>query len=151
MNLPSVIGQNLHELLVKPWTLTLPTVIARVSLGALLIHHGSNKVFGGVSGLAGHLASLGWPMATVQAYLASYTEFLGGVCLVVGLFTRLSAVFNVGLFAVIVFVFHGADTFSDKEPGLMFLVLSVIVLLLGPGRVSVDNFLFKKNAAREQA
>lgn len=145
MKLPSVVGRNLHELLVKPWTHDVPSVIARVALGALLIHHGSTKVFGGVSGMAGHLASLGWPLATLQAYLAAYTEFLGGIFLVVGLFTRLSAAFNVGLFTIIVFIFHGADPFSDKEPGLMFLVLSLIVLLYGPGRLSVDRYLFTKN------
>lgn len=151
MKLPNVIGRNLHEILVKPWAKDIPGVIARLALGALLIHHGATKVFGGVSGLSDHLASLGWPLATLQAYLASYTEFLGGVFLVVGLFTRLSAIFNVGLFAIIVFIFHGADAFSDKEPGLMFLVLSFVVLLSGPGRLSVDYHLFKKSEERVQA
>ena len=83
------------------WTQDVPSIIARVALGALLIHHGATKVFGGVSGMADHLASLGWPLATLQAYLAAYTEFLGGIFLVVGLFTRLSAAFNVGLFTII--------------------------------------------------
>ena len=41
-------------------------------------------------------------------------------------------------------------SFSDKEPGLMFLVLSMIVLLSGPGRLSVDRYLFKKNEGPEQ-
>lgn len=151
MNLPSVVSKNLELLMVRPWMPVLPVLIARVTLGALLIHHGTAKVFGGVSGLAQHLSDLGWPLATLQAYLASYTEFLGGVFLVVGLFTRFSALCNVGLFTIIVTVFHGSDPFQDKEAGLMYLVFSLIVLFTGPGRVSVDHYLFKKSATHEQA
>jgi putative oxidoreductase len=151
MNVPSIVSKNIEQLLLRPWIPTLPILLGRVTLGALLIHHGAPKVFGGVSGLAKHLSDLGWPLATVQAYLASYTEFLGGIFLVVGLFTRFSAVFNVGLFAIIVMVFHGSDPFQDKEAGLMYLVLSLMVLFSGPGRVSVDHYLFTKNATREQA
>ena len=136
--------------MLRPWMQSLPGLLARVTLGALLVNHGANKVFNGVSGLAGHLAELGWPFATVQALLASYTEFLGGIFLVVGLFTRPSAIMNVGLFSIIVFIYHGADSFSDKESGLLFLMLSLIVLLIGPGRISVDHFLFTKNEVREQ-
>ena len=146
-----MISRNLDKIFVHPWLPSASVLLARVTLGALLIHHGAAKVFGGVSGLAGHLERIGWPLATLQAYLASYTEFLGGIFLVVGLFTRFSALFNVGLFTIIVFVFHGSDPFSDKEPGLMYLVFSLIVLLTGPGRISVDHYQFRKNATHEQA
>lgn len=148
--MPQVSTQNRHALLVAPWATTLSVTLLRVVLGALLIHHGSTKVFGGVSGMADHLSSLGWPLATLQAYLASYTEFLGGIFLVVGLFTRFSALFNVGLFLIVVFIFHGADPFQDKEPGLMYLVWSLVVAFTGPGALSVDHFLFKKNEAPAQ-
>jgi len=151
MPLPDVISNNLDKIMLRPWTAALPTLVMRVTLGALLVYHGTNKVFGGHSGLAQHLADLGWPLATVQALLASYTEFLGGIFLVVGLLTRLSAALNVGLFTVIFFVYHGSDAFSDKESGLIYLVMSIVVLLSGPGKVSVDNFLFKKTVERAQA
>jgi putative oxidoreductase len=151
MPLPNVITQNLDRLLLQPWMQSVPGLLARLTLGALLINHGTNKVFNGVSGLAGHLAELGWPLASLQAVLASYTEFLGGIFLVVGLFTRLAAFMNVGLFTIIVFVYHGSDPFSDRESGILFLMLSLIVFLSGPGKISVDNFLFRKNATREQA
>ena len=151
MNLPSAISKNLEHILLRPWLPTLPVPLTRVALGALLIYHGTTKVFGGVSGLAQHLSNLGWPLATLQAYLASYTEFLGGIFLVVGLFTRFSALFNVGLFTIIVTVFHGADPFQDKEAGLLYLVFSLVVLFTGPGRISVDHYLFTKNARHEQA
>jgi putative oxidoreductase len=151
MPLPEIVSNNLDKIMLRPWAIALPALFARVTLGALLIYHGTNKVFGGLTGLANHLSGLGWPLATLQAVLASYTEFLGGIFLVVGLLTRLSAALNVGLFTIIVFVFHGSDAFSDKEAGLLYLLLSVVVLLSGPGKVSVDHFLFKKTEERGQA
>ena len=151
MPFPEIFSNNLDKIMLRPWVASLSTLIARVTLGALLVFHGTNKVFGGVSGLASHLSALGWPLSGVQAILASYTEFLGGIFLVVGLLTRVSAALNVGLFTIIFFVYHGSDSFSDKESALVYLVLSVIVLLLGPGKISVDNFLFRKSGARGQA
>lgn len=130
--------------MVRPLLLSVATTFARVLLGALLINHGSSKVFGGMTDMIQHLDSLGWPLATLQAYMAAYTEFLGGVFLVVGLFTRFASFVNIGLFTIIVFIFHGADAFNDQEPGLLFLTLSILVFLLGPGRLSVDWFLFTK-------
>lgn len=141
---------NPNALWVRPIVAPASWLIIRVTLGALLIHHGSNKVFAGVSGLANHLSELGWPLATLQAYAAAYTEFIGGIFLVVGLFTRVSALVNVGLFTIIVFVYHGADTFSDKESGLLFLVMSIATFLSGPGIASVDRYLFTKSEAPEK-
>jgi len=50
------------------------------------------------------------------------------------------------MFAVIGFIFHGADPFGKKELALGYLVMAVIVFLAGPGRLSVDQQIF--NAAQ---
>lgn len=147
MELLTLFQRRNRVVMVQPWGLVVPQSLIRVVLGALLINHGVGKVFNGTGKLGSHLAELGWPLPHAQAFLAGYTEFLGGVLLIVGLFTRLSAALNVGLFTIIVFVYHYADAFADKEAGLLFLLLSLTVLFMGPGKISVDNFVFTKNEA----
>ncbi|MCX6139543.1 MAG: DoxX family protein [Candidatus Kapabacteria bacterium] len=123
----------------------LPTLM-RIFLGVLLISHGSDKVFNGMDKMIAELTALGWPMPTLQAFLAAYIEFAGGVLLIVGLLTRPAAVAVSVLFSIIYFVFSAADPFARKEKALIFLVLAVYVFLTGPGKASVDALLFKKTA-----
>lgn len=129
-----------------PWMVGTWTVILRVALGMLLIFHGSSKVFEGTAEMTEKLASWGWPLPGFQSFIATYTEFLGGILLVVGLFTRPAAIMNIGLFAIIALLFHMPDPFAKKEKAVLYLLLSILVFFFGPGKFSVDHFLFKKNA-----
>lgn len=124
--------------------------ILRVILGSLLIYHGASKVFdGGMSKMAESLSGRGWVMPELQAFAATYTEFAGGILLVVGLFTRPVAAANVFLFSVATFVIHADDPFARQEKALLFLVLAIYIFFVGPGKISVDNFLFKKTEVAE--
>jgi putative oxidoreductase len=121
--------------------------LLRVLTGALLVYHGSSKVFGGLGNLAAELAERGWPLPEFQAFAAAYIEFAGGILLVVGLFTRPAALAVVIQFAVLVFVFYAGDPFGKLEKALMFLALATYLFLVGPGKISVDYFLFKQTEA----
>lgn len=134
-------------LFTRPWMPDLALFALRVTVGILLVYHGTGKVFDGMQGLAAHLAELGWPMPTLQAFLASYIEFAGGIFLTVGLFTRPTALMMVGLFTVITFVYHGADPFKVQEKAFMFLMMVTVLTLIGPGRWSVDAKLFAADKA----
>ena len=137
---------SFKHLFTDPWMVGTWTVILRVALGMLLIFHGASKVFDGTTELTAKLTELGWPLAGVQSFLVTYTEFLGGILLVVGLFTRPAAIMNIGLFAIIIFLFQMNASFSTKEMAVLFLLLCMLVFFFGPGRFSVDHYLFKKNA-----
>jgi len=67
----------------------LALLVMRLALGAVMVGHGSQKVFGGLHHHAEFVASLGLPAWT--AYLSSFSEFFGGLLLVIGLFTRVAA------------------------------------------------------------
>lgn len=137
---------NLTKLFTQPWlSAALPTLI-RITLGVLLVNHGTHKVFDGVDGIIQGITDRGWPLPVLQAYMVTSVEFVGGILLVVGLLTRPAALMNIGLFAVITFMYHWADPFPKKEKALLFLVLSIYTFLAGPGRASVDALLFKKTA-----
>ena len=63
--------------------------VMRLALGAVMVGHGYHKVFGGLHQHAQFVASLGLPAWT--AYLSAFSEFLGGLLVLLGLFTRIAA------------------------------------------------------------
>lgn len=67
----------------------LALLVLRVALGVVMVAHGYSKVFGGLSHHVQYVASLGLP--GWWAYLSAAAEFLGGLLVLAGLFTRASA------------------------------------------------------------
>src|SRR5271165_5803613 len=58
----------------------------RLALGAIMVVHGYHKVFGGLHHHAQMVAGVGLP--AWLGYVSSFTEFLGGLLILVGFFTR---------------------------------------------------------------
>jgi putative oxidoreductase len=92
-----------------------------------------------IPGFVDYLISLGFPFPTVGAYLAAYTEFIGGILLILGLWTRYASVALIINF-MMAFVFaHLAinDTYQNTFPSANLLAVSIFLLLNGPGRYSI--------------
>jgi len=138
--------QMYPRLFTQPWMTHLVPTTLRVLVGVMMIYHGTPKVFEGTSGLSEALASRGWPLPWLLGVLTAYTEFAGGILLSVGFLTRPVALAMALLFFIIAFVFHGGDPFGDKELPLLYFVLSVAIVLYGPGRVSVDQYVINRSA-----
>jgi putative oxidoreductase len=100
-------------------------------------------------------ASLNIPMPRLNVYIAGGTELVGGILLAVGLFSRLVAVpfsFN---FLIAILSVDLADPKSKtalmniwnnqdivlKDDAFPFLFVGVLVLIFGPGLLSVDGLL----------
>ena len=81
----------------------------------------------------GFFTHLGIPAPALNAYFISGLEFAGGFFLILGLGSRLIAL---PLFSI----FSDPDKFTGAAP-YTFLVASLIVLIFGPGKASVDAFL----------
>jgi putative oxidoreductase len=94
--------------------------------------------------LTNSLMERGWPMPMFQAFTVAFIEFGGGILIIAGLFTRPLAMIAAGLFTGISLVFLSAEPFKQKELALSYLVLALIVIALGPGKFSLDAFLFRK-------
>lgn len=139
------------SLMTSEWVALLWPTIIRIALGVLLIYHGGRKVFGEFDNVVADIAEIGWPLPYLQAFAAVFIEFAGGIMLVVGLFTRPMAFASVVLFSIITFLYLYGSPFPAKEKALLFLILSAYVLFIGPGKFSVDHFLFKKTAVPKQA
>jgi putative oxidoreductase len=78
----------------------------------------------------------------IAAYLATYQELIGAVFLVIGLATRLTALAFIGMVAVIqVFVYP-----SGWPDHLLWFALLFLLVARGPGAISVDHLIWRKNA-----
>ena len=60
-----------------------------------------------------------------------------------GLFTRLAAVPLIITMCVALFMAHSGQFFGDGQTAALFLGIFLAILLLGPGKVSLDRFLGK--------
>ncbi|PSR10257.1 MAG: DoxX family protein [Bacteroidetes bacterium] len=108
--------------------------------GFMLINHGWGKFlrffeegplrFGDPIGLGKELSLA----------LAVFAEAGCGFLIAIGLFTRLATIPVLFTMLVAAFVVHFADPFGDKESALLFATAYVVILLLGPGRYSVDSW-----------
>lgn len=86
-----------------------------------------------------YLTTLGFPFPTVGAFLASYTEFLGGILLLLGLWTRWASIGLIINFSLAVGMAHIAtnDTYQNTFPSVNLLAVSIFLLVNGPGRFSI--------------
>jgi putative oxidoreductase len=93
--------------------------------------------------------SLGLPMPGPTAVFISSLEFFGGILLALGLFSRLiSLMLTVNLITAYITAdrealfsfFSDPDKFMAAAP-FIFLFVSLIVLIFGPGKIAVDTLL----------
>ena len=124
--------------------------ILRVFLGIMFMAHGSQKLFGffdgpGISGFAASLAQMGLPNPALQAYLASASEFLGGLLLFLGCLTRLAVIPPFVVMVVAITKVHWSGGFFLQNGGFEypFIICGALfaLLTLGGGAFSVDQKL----------
>lgn len=119
----------------------------RLAVGVIMLAHGYPKVsnLAARKGLTQFLQSLGFSPPTFWAYLVSISEFFGGICLILGLFTRLAALVLAIEFLVIIVKVKWAKGFLSEKGGwewdwaLWMMLLSLLVT--GPGRLALDHRL----------
>ena len=116
--------------------------LLRIWLGVMMVYHGVPKFFGDRSGMIGWLSDVGVPAPEFFAFMAGFGEFVGGVLLILGLVTRPAAILTTITMLVAVFGKHLDDPFGKKELGLAYLVMSLVILIAGPGRHSLDRIFF---------
>jgi putative oxidoreductase len=126
--------------------------LLRITLGAILIPHGCQKLFGWFSGpgLGRIIASfdqIGYRPGWLWASLVALTELVGGLMLVFGFFTRIAAV------AVVIFMINAVHFTSAKgffwtqggsEFALLLLVVALVFAIKGGGDYSIDKSMSKE-------
>lgn len=106
------------------------------------------KKWQGIENVAGWFGSMGIPFPTLNAYLAATTETFGVILLTLGLFTRLISIPLIVVMLVAIFLVHFQNGFSAGDNGfeipLYYMLFLMIFTSFGAGKISLDNFFFKK-------
>ena len=117
--------------------------LLRIILGVVFFAHGYLKFFKmGMAGVIGFFTSLGIPAPTVAAWGVTSLEMIGGIGLILGVFTPVFGVlFAIEMAGVIFFAKRGQGFFAPKgyEFELTLLVASLALALSGPGAFSLDK------------
>jgi putative oxidoreductase len=134
---------GLIDYLRSPFLLTV-----RLYWGWQLIQSGWGKLHN-LGKVTEFFTSLNLPMPGQMAVLISCVEFFGGIFLALGLLSRLTAlVLTVNMIMAYVTadrealhsIFSDPDKFYAAAP-YTFLIASLIILIFGPGKVSLDTVL----------
>ncbi|MBV8189110.1 MAG: DoxX family protein [Alphaproteobacteria bacterium] len=107
--------------------------ILRIMTGLLLLQHGTGKHLGFPPGIQ-------VPNAWVSA--AGYFELVGGILIVIGLFTRPVAFILCGMTAVAYFMAHAPQGFfpilNRGELAVLYCFVFLYIAAAGPGPWSID-------------
>jgi putative oxidoreductase len=123
--------------------------ILRIALGGVLIPHGLQKLFGMFGGMgfarnAELFDKLGYTPGVFWGTLVGCTELIGGILLIVGLFTRFAAA-AVVIFMIMAIHFTSAKGFFWGAGGMEYPILigvcALFFLIRGGGRCSVDHMI----------
>ena len=123
----------------KPRMTDVSLLLLRVFIGLAISTHGYQKIFMNMDKFTDAVAGLGFPAPVFLAWVAALSEFAGGLLLALGLFSRASALFVMGVMAVAVFRVHAADPFRVKELAFAYLIVSAALLSSGGGFYSLDH------------
>jgi putative oxidoreductase len=102
-----------------------------------------------------YFASLNIPMPKLNAIMAGSTECIGGLLLLIGLFSRFASLALIGVMSVALLtaekeavrhIFSDPDKFLATDP-FLFLYAAVLVFAFGPGKISIDALIFKDKTA----
>lgn len=123
--------------------------LLRIILGVVFFAHGYIKFFKmGMDGVVGFFTSLGIPSPAVAAWCVTMLEMVGGLALILGIFTPvLGVLFAIEMAGVIFFAKRGQGFFGPKgyEFELTLLFASLAVALAGPGAAALQN-VFRRRA-----
>ena len=142
----------LSSILFKTIFKDLAILLLRVFTGALLIHHGFEKLNDINNFADAFVRPLHLPFPVTLSYLAAASEIVGSWSLIIGLGTRFGAFAILGTMSVAIYHALVTSGFNIYLLELLALYFSsaISIILLGPGKFSADYlineiFIYKSN------
>lgn len=115
-------------------------LILRIAVGAMMIHHGHEKLADPQTFANNYVIPLHIPFPLFFANVAGYSEVIGSWLLILGVLSPLGAMALISTMAVAAYhhiLFSGLNIYV-LELVILYLGASLSLLLLGPGRFSFD-------------
>lgn len=128
----------------------------RLIWGSWFLQAGWGK-WNNFAGTVDFLRDLGIPFPEINAYALTLTELIGGLLLILGLFSRVAAVpLIIAMLVALLTAHHEAvgNLLTDpqailKETPLTFLLAALTVFVFGPGKISLDHFMCNRCSKSE--
>jgi putative oxidoreductase len=135
-------GENRMHSLEKLKPLAL--LLLRVAMGIIFIFHGYPKLFGHTREIMQTFVRLGFPGFFV--YIAGVVEFFGGITLILGLFTRISALLIAAEMLIAVWRVHLPQgpiaQVKNYEFPMILAAAAFALATIGAGLISLDHVIF---------
>ncbi|GAB2815107.1 DoxX family protein [Ferruginibacter profundus] len=114
----------------------------RLAAGILMLLHGYDKLmhFARYQNEFMNFMGIG---KTLSLALVVFAEFFCSLFLILGLFTRLATIPLIVVTCVIIFKVDNGHISGTNENVVLLLTSYIVLLLVGPGRVSVDSMIGK--------
>lgn len=140
----------------NPALTTAGLTVLRVVLGVLFTAHGWQKfnewTIGGTQAAFGEM---GIPLAQAAAPIVATLELVGGIALIIGMFSRpIAVLLTLNMLGAAVLVHLSNGIFVESGGVELVLILgaaAVAIALIGPGRASLDHAVFGKRESKLQA
>lgn len=129
-----------------PWSanaVNWASLILRLTLGSLMLTHGTPKLMKLISGDIQFPNPVGLG-DSASLTLTVFAEFLCSIFIILGLGTRLALIPLIMTMVIVIGIIHSNDPFSEKEHALMFLMPYVTLFLMGSGKYSLDALIKSK-------
>ncbi|AKP51697.1 DoxX family protein [Cyclobacterium amurskyense] len=126
-----------------PIALDLGLLLLRVGTSLMLVSHGWSKVIHFSERLNSFADPIGLGPA-VSLQLVIFAEFFCAIFLILGFMSRIILIPMIINMAVITFFVHANSGFDKQELPLIYLLVFIVLLLLGPGKISLDGKILKK-------
>jgi putative oxidoreductase len=121
-------------------------VTIRIITGWLMIYHGI-EIFNSDT----MKMYLEWdviktlPLSNIMPYLGKSIELITGILFVLGLFTRVAALFMAGNMLFICFYIGSGKFYYEDQHPFLFAALALIFLFTGSVKFGLDNYLLRNS------
>ncbi len=109
---------------------------------SMIALHGFTKLTG-LAGTAGFFGKLGIPIPFIMALLIGLIEFVGGICVLAGIGTRVFGVLIALDLATAIILTNPLKGIQPHELELWFMLAGIAIALCGPGKYSLSEMLSK--------
>jgi len=120
--------------------------VIRILIGAFLAYHGW-EVFDRDT-MNGYLE---WDVfkgsnGEWMVYAGKVAELLGGILLILGLFTRIASILLMTTMMYICFIIGSGRVWYEDQHPFLFELFGIIFIITGPGNWAVDNLIGRKGS-----